>query len=983
MNQIILACLNLCVCLGLAALVTSQTFAQTQTLVSVSRQGGVGNSSSINPRVSDDGRFVVFESLASDLTPLSDSNNGFDIFVRDLVMKTTQLVSVNRDGNSAGDNRSQRPAISRDGRFVTFESVATDLIATPDANDATDIFVRDLQTNTTRLVSVNRDGTGTGNLASVQTVISADGHVVAFLSQATDLVTNSDTNEEIDIFARDMVTNTTTLVSVNRDGTTSANGRGLFNAGQQPMSADGRFIIFASAAPDLTETLDANATNDVFVRDRQTNSTTLVSFDQTNNGSGDGSSIPASISLDGRYVVFQSVAANLTATIDSNNLTDVFVRDTQTASTQLVSVNAAGTASGNRQSFTATPSTTLSDDNRFVIFTSAANDLVGDDANNFLDVFRRDLQNGTTILVSIGGGTNPANRNGDGDSVAPSINRDGRFILFTSRAENFASNDNDGSDIFVRDVNLGITTLVSRGNPPFLGFFNQLPPPPPPFIDGVISADGSTVVYDTSNIVTVVNSNGSGDSNTVEDVFAYKVNTQATTGVDIDDVTVTEGNAGTINAQFAVTLSVPNPMTVTVDYFSSSARQNVDYTATNGTLTFVPGEVSKTISVAVIGDTLPELNERFSITLANPTGGATLARGYATGTIINDDATKTPASILISEFRPRGPAGMDDDFIELYNNTDAYLSLAGWGLVSVDAQGREVTTFLVGSQSPVAPRRHFLFTGRRYSLSAYASSLHRIGVEDDRGIVLLDPNGIVIDRVGFDRFTDAANAQYREGAGLPTLDATTAEHSFVRRQESGRPQDTDDNARDFVLVSTTGASIGGVASVLGAPGPQNDPNVVSMFAPLRLSSGDIVPTIAAEKRRSFRRRTSPTPVVAGTLVLRRTFTNTSNHSLTRLRFRVIDITTQGTPISTDGSTADVRVVSSFDSRAGNGTIVRGLMLEQPPTQADGGGLNASLRVEGINSGAPLTPGATVALEFRLNVVRGGHFRLRVQPEEIP
>src|SRR5262249_31356906 len=174
----------------------------------------------------------------------------------------TELVSINRTGTSSGNSLSAgNPVLSADGRFVAFGSLASDLVTT-DTNGRGDVFVRDLQTGTTILVSVNRTGTDSGNSDSSSVyVLSADGQVVAFFSEASDLVAN-DTNGSQDVFVRDLQKGTTTLVSVNRAGTDSGNS-GSF--GSLALSADGGFVAFISDASDLVAT-DTNGVTNVFVR---------------------------------------------------------------------------------------------------------------------------------------------------------------------------------------------------------------------------------------------------------------------------------------------------------------------------------------------------------------------------------------------------------------------------------------------------------------------------------------------------------------------------------------------------------------------------------------------------------------------------------------------------------------------------------------------------------------------------------------------
>ena len=219
-----------------AALGRSQRAHEPATvLVSVNTAGTAGGSY-FDPVISANGRFVTFVSFASDLVTndTNDTNGMLDVFVRDLKTGSTGLVSVNSAGTGSGNGASDLPAISADGRFVAFRSGASDLVAN-DTNRTFDVFVRDLKTGTTTLVSVNSAGTGSGNGSSgsaiargeeiaAPPVISADGRFVAFVSFARDLVDNDTNGNQSDVFVRDLKTGTTTLVSVNSAGTRSGGG---------------------------------------------------------------------------------------------------------------------------------------------------------------------------------------------------------------------------------------------------------------------------------------------------------------------------------------------------------------------------------------------------------------------------------------------------------------------------------------------------------------------------------------------------------------------------------------------------------------------------------------------------------------------------------------------------------------------------------------------------------------------------------------
>jgi Tol biopolymer transport system component len=284
--------------------------------------------------------------------------------------------------------------------------------------------------------------------------VSPDGRFVVFSSDATDLVSN-DTNGVSDVFVRDLRNGTTALVSSNRTGTDSGNGRSGINPGSLlapfAISANGRFVVFGSIATDLV-TIPTSGRGDIFVRDLHAGQTSLVSVNVSATGSGDIPTgdleiSPSSISADGRFITFSSTAGNLVVG-DHNGGPDVFVRDLQLGMTTLVSVNQTGTGGGNRSSVR--PS--MSANGRFIAFASPADDLVSNDTNGGQgwDVFVRDLRNGTTVLIS-------SNRlgiaSGNGGSDLPLLSADGRFVVFASRATDLVAADtNPGNDLFIRPI---------------------------------------------------------------------------------------------------------------------------------------------------------------------------------------------------------------------------------------------------------------------------------------------------------------------------------------------------------------------------------------------------------------------------------------------------------------------------------------------------------------------------------------------------
>jgi Tol biopolymer transport system component len=336
--------------------------------ISVGSNGVQGDRDSFFPKLSADGRFVAFGSLAGSLVP-GDTNGATDVFVRDRRTGITERVSLG-PGGSQGNGDSGSPALSADGRFVALISEAGNLVP-GDTNGATDVFVRDRRTGATARVSLGPNGVQ-GDGDSYYPALSASGRFIAFASNAGNLVPD-DTNGAWDVFVRDRRTGITERVSLRPDGV-QANSHSLRPA----LSADGRFVAFESFAGNLVPG-DTNRTNDVFVRDRRTGTTERVSV-RTGGAQGNNSSTSPALSAGGRFVAFWS-SANLVPG-DTNSTNDVFVRDRRTGRTERVSLGPNG-AQSNGPSY----SPALSAGGRFVAFESEASNLVPGDTNGAWDVF--------------------------------------------------------------------------------------------------------------------------------------------------------------------------------------------------------------------------------------------------------------------------------------------------------------------------------------------------------------------------------------------------------------------------------------------------------------------------------------------------------------------------------------------------------------------------------------------------------------------
>ena len=402
-------------------------------------------------------------------------------------------------GNIQGNGRIQSIAVSGDGRYVVFDSYATNLVA-DDGNGQPDVFLHDTQTGTTTRISVDTAG-GDTNALSSSPVITDDGRYVIFHTIASDLV-DGDTNGSVDVFMRDVQTGTTTLVSVPNGG-----GLGDSHSGNADISAGGRYVVFNSSATNMVDG-DTNAQGDVFIRDLQTGTVTRISVGD-DEAQSNYQSLNGKVSDDGQRVAFISHANNLVAG-DTNSDDDIFVRDLAAGTTERVSVATDGTQANDYSDQAA-----ISGNGRYVVFHSAATNLVADDTNGVVDVFLRDLQTDTTVRVSTSGAGDEAN----GASNSADISADGRYVVFSSQAANLVAGDSGTTyDVFVKDMVTGTVTRLSVGLDGTAGNGD--------FFQAKISADGSTVVFRSS----ATNLDIGPDTN--NSIDGFRVSLRATVGAD-------------------------------------------------------------------------------------------------------------------------------------------------------------------------------------------------------------------------------------------------------------------------------------------------------------------------------------------------------------------------------------------------------------------------------------------------------------------
>lgn len=456
-------------------------------LVSVSASGAQGNWGSSYSSISADGRYVAFMSAASNLLG-GDTNGLLDIFVKDMISGVVRRVSVDSSGNQS-NGHSYEPSISADGKRVAFISEATNLVT---VSYPLNVFVHDLTTNQTHLVSKSSAGVP-GNNHSTTARISGNGNRIAFVSAATNLV-SGDTNAKEDAFVHDLTTGQTLRVSVSSSGA-QANGE----TANAILDFSGNRIAFVSDASNLAIDLNGNQW-DVFVRDLTLGTTWIASTGEFGQQGWPATSM--AISANGRFVGFSS--RNAYTSNDEFDTGSMFVRDLQEGITRLIS----GDLMANEPVFDSYNGS-LSNDGRYAAFMSYANNLVVDDNNanqdKHADIFVMDRQSRKVSRASV------SNGGGEvwGKHENPSISGNGARIAFDSTATGFGATDLNGAwDIYLRDQVAASTTLISRNSSGLAANGSSRHPS--------IDAAGDTVAF-MSEATDLV----AGDSNNTWDVFVW------------------------------------------------------------------------------------------------------------------------------------------------------------------------------------------------------------------------------------------------------------------------------------------------------------------------------------------------------------------------------------------------------------------------------------------------------------------------------
>jgi hypothetical protein len=381
--------------------------------------------------------------------------------------------------------------------------------------------------------------------------------------------------------------------------------------------------------------------------------------------------------------------------------------------------------------------------------------------------------------------------------------------------------------------------------------------------------------------------------------------------------------------------------------------------------------------------------------------------------------TATAGQLVISEFRVRGPNGANDEFIEIFNNSGAdhtvdALSGSGYGV----AASNGVTRCSIPNGTVIPNRGHYLCVNSvGYSLASYPAgngttatgdATYTTDIPDNAGIALFNNNTgggsyILANRLDAVGSTSEANTLYKEGTGYPALTPFSIDYSFYRDNcgkagsittfgvcpSGGNLVDTNNNAADFVFVDTNGTSAG-AGQRLGAPGPENLSSPIQRNASLKASLLDpcVVSSSPPNRVRDFTSDPANNSTF-GTVDIRRTFTNFTGGNVTRLRFRIVDMTTFPAP----SGIADLRhrtstavVVTVDRPPCGSGTsnvTVQGTTVEQPPSQPNGGAFNSSWSAGTVTLATPLANGATIDVRFLLGIQQTGSFKVLLNVEALP
>jgi Tol biopolymer transport system component len=591
---------------GLSAVYLKNTQTGALTLISADANGTPANSNSDHPDISGDGRYVVFQSYAANLAA-GDKNNDSDVFLKDTQTGALQLISG--VSGKAGDSGSGAPEISADGRWIVFQSQASNFAA-DDLNGSSDIFLADRQTGQLTLISRNAQNVA-GNQGSSEPSLSANGEFAAFTSEADNLVAG-DKNVSPDVFVKNIATGTVILASAAAQGQ-SAQGR----SDSPALSADGAKIVFRSFASDLLANTKNDGFSDIYVKDLKSGALLMVN-QALDGGAANGAAWVPAISPDGKYVAFVSDASNLVAG-DNNGVADVFVRNLATGET--VRLDGPTGATGD----SASPA--FSGDGSVLAFSRWASDSATDPANS---------QN----LYAL---ANPFAAAGSGQNYTLSadfaqVKEDGKtavsFTVTASQAPaqtvsipfTLSGTADKASDYQGTLTQSGIFTLAANASSASLSF----------------TATPDTL-KEGDETVTVTLGNPSDGGKLLTASQTVKILDAATTPVirsyslTVDSSEVDEDGASEVT--FTVTVDKAPAQAVSIPFtLDGSADKGADYQGSltqTGVFTLPANQTRASLSFTATPDQIVEDDETVSVTLGAPSDNGTVAQASQTVTIHN------------------------------------------------------------------------------------------------------------------------------------------------------------------------------------------------------------------------------------------------------------------------------------------------------------------------------------------------------------
>jgi Tol biopolymer transport system component len=586
------------------AVYVRDTNAGTTTVASVKKNGTTDDAAD-TPALSGDGRYVAFVTDSTGLVTGGNSNF-YQVYVRDRTTGATVRASTKPNGVQGTDD-SGHPSLSNDGRYLAFESDSPGLVA-GDTNDTTDVFVRDQVAGTLKRVSLTNGG-AEADFGGDTPTISGDGRYVAFISY--DQLSAEDTNDFGDVYVRDTLANTTTLVSKPAGG-----GVANDNSSDPVISADGKSVAFVSNATNLDGTTDDNGATDVFVRSLQSNTTTRVSRNASG-GLAHGIAGAPSISGDGRFVAYESTAADAVSG-DTNGMTDSFVFDRNSSTTSRISTDQLG-----EQLATGGTYPVLSANGAFVTF-STASPITGLGPSSTRQLYVRltvPLNPSSLPQVSVGNASVA-----EGNTKTRQL----RFAVTLSKPSpaptsvTYATLPGTATTADYT-AKTGVVTIPA-------GATTASVPVP-------VKGDTASEPNETFSLVlaapqgaTLRRSIGTGTI-TNDDPAAG-----ATTRVSIGNASLVEGSSGTRTLRFAVTASIPKTTAITVSYGTQAVTASAaDYTGKSGSIKIPASSASGVISISVKSDSAVEASETFKVKLTAVSAGSSIQFGTGTGTILDDD----------------------------------------------------------------------------------------------------------------------------------------------------------------------------------------------------------------------------------------------------------------------------------------------------------------------------------------------------------